>query len=170
MNTRPSPRTRIPYVPSGKCPSWIKLGEKPVSEPLVFAPIINIEGYIRDLDKTVDVDKVREMYTYPGEVVSVPKPLPDVPKDWKKFIYENQAPPFLRPIGSKSFKEPPVKKGIDVPTDPTTVFTTLKVLKNGTVRVNITTPMEPVYESQKKGNTAPLAVRVKACKGFVYST
>jgi len=56
----------------------------------------------------------------------------------------------------------------NVPSDPLTVFTYIKVLKNGLVRVKIIVPMEPVYEYEKKGKVAPLDVRVRAAKNFGY--
>jgi hypothetical protein len=55
-----------------------------------------------------------------------------------------------------------------VPSDPLTVFTQMKVLKNGLIRVKITVPMEPVHEYAKKGKVAPLDVRIKAAKNFGY--
>ena len=130
---RPSPRKRVEYVPSTKGLDWVQLGKEPERKPLLFTPIINIEGYIRSLDKTVDADRMRKLYT---------------PKEEDTVTI--------------------AKTTYNVPSDPTTVFTTLKVLKNGTVRVSITAPMEPVYEYQKKGKMAPLPVRIKACKGFGY--
>jgi hypothetical protein len=60
------------------------------------------------------------------------------------------------------------KETFQVPSDPLTVFTTIKVLKSGVVRVKITVPMEPVHMYQKKGKVAPLDVRVRAAKGFGY--
>lgn len=60
------------------------------------------------------------------------------------------------------------KTTYNVPSDPLTVFTNLKVLKNGTVKVKITVPMEPVYAYQQKGKLAPIDVRVRAAKGFGY--
>ena len=64
--------------------------------------------------------------------------------------------------------EVPKVESFQVPSDPLTVFTNLRVLKSGIVRVKITVPMEPVYFCQKKGKNAPLDVRVKAAKGFGY--
>ena len=57
---------------------------------------------------------------------------------------------------------------LDVPSDPLTVFTTIRVLKSGLVRVKITVPMEPVYLHELKGKVAPIDVRIKAAKGFGY--
>jgi hypothetical protein len=66
--------------------------------------------------------------------------------------------------------EPPkeTKEKFNVPRDPLHVFANLKVLKNGTVKVKLSVPMEPVYEYQKKAKMAPLAVRIIAAKGFGY--
>jgi len=55
------------------------------------------------------------------------------------------------------------------PDDMLHVFTNMKVLKNGTVRIKFTVPMEPVYNYQKKHKTAPFNVRVLAANGFGYS-
>ena len=55
-----------------------------------------------------------------------------------------------------------------VPSDPLHVFTTLKVLKSGKVKIKFSVPMEPVYEYQKKFKLAPLEVRIKAASGFGY--
>jgi len=55
-----------------------------------------------------------------------------------------------------------------VPSDPLHVFSNMKVLKNGTVRIKFTVPMEPVYEYQRKGKMAPLDIRIRAAKGFGY--
>ena len=57
---------------------------------------------------------------------------------------------------------------VNVPSDPMHVFTTLKVLKNGTVRIKCTVPMEPVYASYAKGKMPSLDVRIRAAKGFGY--
>jgi hypothetical protein len=56
----------------------------------------------------------------------------------------------------------------NVPRDPLTVFTKIKVLKNEKVRVEITVPMEQVHEYEKRGKVAPLSVRVRAAKAFGY--
>jgi hypothetical protein len=66
--------------------------------------------------------------------------------------------------------EPPkeTKEKFNIPRDPLHVFANLKVLKNGTVKVKLSVPMEPVYEYQKKAKLAPLAVRIIAAKGFGY--
>jgi len=63
-------------------------------------------------------------------------------------------------------KEQPEK--FNVPSDPLHVFVNMKVLSNGTVRVKLTAPMEPVYEYQRKGKMAPIDVRIRAAKGFGY--
>jgi hypothetical protein len=60
------------------------------------------------------------------------------------------------------------KETFQVPSDPLTVFTTLKVLNSGIVRVKISVPMEPVHLYEKKGKVAPLEVRIRAAKGFGY--
>ena len=54
------------------------------------------------------------------------------------------------------------------PDDMLHVFSNLKVLKNGTVRIKFTVPMEPVYTYQMKQKTAPIDVRLRAAKGFGY--
>jgi hypothetical protein len=53
--------------------------------------------------------------------------------------------------------------------DPLYVYTTMNILKNGTVRIKFTVPMEPLYESQKKGKIAPLDVRIRCMKAIGYS-
>ena len=64
----------------------------------------------------------------------------------------------------------PVKEEKQVfPDDILHVFPNMKVLKNGTVRIKFTVPMEPVYNYQKKSKTAPFDVRVRAANGFGYS-
>jgi len=65
----------------------------------------------------------------------------------------------------------PVKEQLEkfnVPSDPLHAFVNMKVLSNGTVRVKLTVPMEPVYEYQRKGKMAPIDVRIRAAKGFGY--
>ena len=69
------------------------------------------------------------------------------------------APPY------ESFIKPKVK--YDVPDDPLHAFINMKITKKG-IKVNITVPMEPVIEYQKKATLAPLAVRIKAFKAFGY--
>jgi len=48
------------------------------------------------------------------------------------------------------------------------VFTNLKVLKNGMVKIKFTVPMEPVYVYQMKHKLAPIDIRVRAANGFGY--
>jgi hypothetical protein len=55
-----------------------------------------------------------------------------------------------------------------VPSDMLHVFSAMKVLKNGEVRIKFTVPMEPVYEYQKKGKMAPIEVRLRCAKAFGY--
>jgi hypothetical protein len=55
-----------------------------------------------------------------------------------------------------------------VPDDILHVFSNMKILKNGNVRIKFTVPMEPVWEYQKKGKIAPIEVRIRAAKGFGY--
>ena len=55
-----------------------------------------------------------------------------------------------------------------VPLDPLHVHVNIHVLKNGTVKVKITVPLEPVYEYQRKGKMAPLNVRICAAKAAGY--
>lgn len=52
--------------------------------------------------------------------------------------------------------------------DPLYVYTTMNVLKNGTVRIKFTVPLEPIYESQKKCKIAPLDVRIRCMKAVGY--
>jgi hypothetical protein len=51
------------------------------------------------------------------------------------------------------------------------VYSTMNVLKSGLVRIKFTVPMEPLYESQKKGKDAqiaPLDVRIRCMKAVGY--
>jgi hypothetical protein len=48
------------------------------------------------------------------------------------------------------------------------VYSTMNVLKSGVVRIKFTVPMEPLYESQKKGKIAPLDVRIRCMKAVGY--
>ena len=59
------------------------------------------------------------------------------------------------------------KPKYDVPDDPLHVFVNFKIGKHS-IKINITVPMEPVIEYQKKAKLAPLAVRIKAFKAFGY--
>ena len=52
--------------------------------------------------------------------------------------------------------------------DPLYVYSTMNVLKSGMVRIKFTVPMEPLYESQKKGKIAPLDVRIRCMKSIGY--
>ena len=137
----PSPKLRpIKRVPGTKVTPPIVnitdrfiLNKKQQKYEHFFAPIINIEGYIRDAKLTGEkADEYRRLYT----------PTPDPPKD--------------------------VREKINVPSNPLYVFSNMKVLKNGTVRIKFTVPMEPVYEIMKTGHMPPIEVRIKAAKGFGY--
>jgi hypothetical protein len=64
--------------------------------------------------------------------------------------------------------EPEKRETPQVPSDPLHVFFSMKVTKNGQVKVKITVPMEPVYVAQRKGSLPPIDVRVRAAKGFGY--
>ena len=64
--------------------------------------------------------------------------------------------------------EEPIEKLVLPSSNLLHVFSSMKVLKNGQVRLKFTVPMEPVHEYEKKGKLAPLDVRIKAAKGFGY--
>lgn len=61
-----------------------------------------------------------------------------------------------------------VKPFVPESCDPLHVYVNMNILKNGTIRIKLTAPFEPVYEYQRKGKMAPLDVRIKAAKGMGY--
>ena len=60
------------------------------------------------------------------------------------------------------------KHFVPVSSDPLYTYVNMNILKNGTIRVKIIVPMEPVYEYQRKGKMAPLDVRIRAAKAVGY--
>jgi len=56
----------------------------------------------------------------------------------------------------------------NVPSDPDYVKVNIKVCKDGTTKVNIVCPLEPLKPYYKKGRMPPLGLRLVAAKGFGY--
>jgi hypothetical protein len=106
--------------------------------PYTFAPISNIDGYIRDRGLTGEEEALyRRLYTPPPEPEPVAREVPPVPSD-------------------------PLHAFVKM-----SVVFNLKTLETR-VKVKITVPWEPVYLAQQKGTLPPLAVRIKAAHGFGY--
>jgi hypothetical protein len=82
---RPTPRKKLEIKTDGKIPERVaKLLENkvPICIPFTYAPIINIDSYIRDMKLSGEVEKrYRELYTPPPEPVNEPKQKLGVPSD-----------------------------------------------------------------------------------------
>lgn len=112
--------------------------KSPAPVSYTFAPISNIDGYIRDRCLTGEEVKLyRRLYTPPPEPEPKKHEVPNVPSD-------------------------PLHLFVKM-----TVVFNLKTLETR-VKVKITVPMEPVYLAQRKGTLPPIEVRIRAAHGFGY--
>lgn len=133
----------VEFGPTKKCPRQVKV-----------APVINIKFNV--------VPKfVRPLFA----------PFADI----ETYIWCNKFTPEQEARVRELYTPPPsepveISKKVkyDVPDDPLHVFVNFKCMKNNTIKIKITVPMEPVIEYQKKAKLAPIEVRVKAYKAFGY--